>query len=78
MWSPDTYNRFAAEREQPFWDLFSLLERCAGGAVVDLGCGDGRLTASLHQAGSRRSGRTASTPRPRCSPPPRRIGRPPR
>jgi trans-aconitate 2-methyltransferase len=48
MWSPDTYNRFAAEREQPFWDLVGLVEPCAGGSVVDLGCGDGRLTASLH------------------------------
>jgi trans-aconitate 2-methyltransferase len=49
MWSPETYNRFAAEREQPFWDLVSLLEPRGGGSVVDLGCGDGRLTASLHR-----------------------------
>jgi trans-aconitate 2-methyltransferase len=49
MWSPDTYNRFAAEREQPFWDLAGLLEPAAGGSVVDLGCGDGRLTALLHR-----------------------------
>jgi trans-aconitate 2-methyltransferase len=49
MWSPDTYNRFAAEREQPFWDLVGLLAPSAGGRVVDLGCGDGRLTALLHR-----------------------------
>jgi trans-aconitate 2-methyltransferase len=49
MWSPETYNRFAAEREQPFWDLVGLIEAPGGGVVVDLGCGDGRLTALLHR-----------------------------
>lgn len=49
-WNPDQYNRFAAEREQPFWDLAALLEAPAEPpAVVDLGCGDGRLTAELHR-----------------------------
>ena len=49
-WNPDQYNRFAAEREQPFWDLVALLEPASGPAdLVDLGCGDGRLTADLHR-----------------------------
>jgi trans-aconitate 2-methyltransferase len=48
-WSPAQYNRFAAEREQPFWDLAALLEPVPSPALVDLGCGDGRLTAALHE-----------------------------
>ena len=47
-WDPKQYNRFAAEREQPFWDLASLLRDASGAHIVDLGCGDGRLTAALH------------------------------
>lgn len=49
MWDPDQYNRFAAEREQPFWDLASLLESVESPRLVDLGCGDGRLTAALRE-----------------------------
>ena len=48
-WDPGQYNRFAAEREQPFWDLAGLLEAVERPRVVDLGCGDGRLTAALHE-----------------------------
>jgi trans-aconitate 2-methyltransferase len=48
IWEPETYNRFAAEREQPFWDLAGLLGAVDRPDVVDLGCGDGRLTAALH------------------------------
>ncbi len=47
-WDPAQYNRFAAEREQPFWDLTQLLQPVERPKVVDLGCGDGRLTASLN------------------------------
>lgn len=46
-WDPAQYNRFAAEREQPFWDLAALLQPTPSPALVDLGCGDGRLTAEL-------------------------------
>lgn len=46
-WDPAQYNRFADEREQPFWDLASLVQRVEAPVVVDLGCGDGRLTSSL-------------------------------
>jgi len=48
-WDPAQYNRFAAEREQPFWDLARLLEPVEAPRMVDLGCGDGRLTGSLHR-----------------------------
>lgn len=48
-WDPAQYDRFAAEREQPFWDLCALVEPVDGSRVVDLGCGDGRLTAALHE-----------------------------
>lgn len=49
QWDPAQYNRFADQREQPFWDLAALLEPVEGATVVDLGCGDGRLTAELHR-----------------------------
>ena len=47
-WDPDQYNRFAAEREEPFWDLLRLLAPVESPNVADLGCGDGRLTSMLH------------------------------
>lgn len=46
-WDPGQYNKFAAERERPFWDLTALLEPADAPRLVDLGCGDGRLTAEL-------------------------------
>ena len=49
-WDPDQYRRFEAERDQPFHVLLSLLAPVPGGAVVDLGCGVGRLTAFAHHA----------------------------
>ena len=55
-WDPTQYRRFEAERDQPFHDLLSLVAAVPGGTVVDLGCGDGRLTALAH-----RSLRAAST-----------------
>jgi len=47
-WNPAQYERFAAERRQPFDDLVALIERGPDLRVVDLGCGTGELTASLH------------------------------
>jgi trans-aconitate 2-methyltransferase len=49
-WDPAQYRRFEAERDQPFHELLSLVEAVPGGAVVDLGCGDGRLTALAHRS----------------------------
>ncbi len=49
-WDPEQYRRFEAERDQPFHELLSLVEPVPGGAVVDLGCGDGRLTALAHRS----------------------------
>jgi trans-aconitate 2-methyltransferase len=46
-WDPSQYNKFSTQREQPFWDLAHLVRAVPSPTVVDLGCGDGRLTASL-------------------------------
>ena len=45
-WDPAQYERFAAERAQPFWDLVDLIHRGAIERAVDLGCGPGTLTVS--------------------------------
>jgi trans-aconitate 2-methyltransferase len=49
-WDPSQYNQFSAQREQPFWDLAHLVKSAPAPRVVDLGCGDGRLTALLGEA----------------------------
>jgi trans-aconitate 2-methyltransferase len=49
-WDPEKYNQFSTEREQPFWDLVRLLKSVDSPKVVDLGCGDGRLTAALSES----------------------------
>lgn len=46
-WDPTQYEKFAAERAQPFWDLAGLLEERPIRRAVDLGCGTGELTAAL-------------------------------
>jgi trans-aconitate 2-methyltransferase len=47
-WNPQQYERFAAERAQPFWDLAALVEGDRPiRRAVDLGCGTGQLTAAL-------------------------------
>jgi trans-aconitate 2-methyltransferase len=48
-WDPAQYERFRTERSAPFFDLLDLVEPCPGGRVVDLGCGSGELTRSLHE-----------------------------
>ena len=40
-WSPSQYERFRAERAQPFWDLAALVEPRPGMRIADLGCGTG-------------------------------------
>ena len=47
-WNPAQYERFAAERRQPFEDLCALIEPAPDMRVIDLGCGTGELTAVLH------------------------------
>ena len=47
-WNPDQYERFKAERKQPFLDLLSLVEHRPKMRVADLGCGTGELTRELH------------------------------
>jgi trans-aconitate 2-methyltransferase len=48
-WSPEQYERFKAERKQPFLDLVRLVEKRPRMRVVDLGCGTGELTRELHE-----------------------------
>ena len=48
-WDPARYLRFAGERARPFLDLMARVDAEAPRTVVDLGCGEGALTASLTQ-----------------------------
>jgi len=48
-WDPVRYLRFAGERARPFVDLLGRVDAAAPRTVVDLGCGEGALTASLAQ-----------------------------
>ncbi len=48
-WSPEQYERFRTERQQPFSDLVALVRPQPGMRVVDLGCGTGELTRALHR-----------------------------
>src|SRR5215218_7261408 len=48
-WDPATYLRFAGERARPFADLLAHVRSTAPAVVVDMGCGEGALTASLAQ-----------------------------
>jgi trans-aconitate 2-methyltransferase len=47
MWDPAVYRRYADERSRPFADLVARIEAEQPRTVVDLGCGDGVLTATL-------------------------------
>jgi trans-aconitate 2-methyltransferase len=47
MWDPEAYGRFADQRNRPFHELVARIGATAPAAVVDLGCGDGALTATL-------------------------------
>ncbi|GMV83070.1 MAG: trans-aconitate 2-methyltransferase [Planctomycetota bacterium] len=51
IWNPAQYERFKAEREQPFHDLAALVRRDRPvRRAVDLGCGTGELTRRLHES----------------------------
>lgn len=45
-WDPSQYERFKAQRAQPFWDLIDLVHRGGIERAVDLGCGTGELTVA--------------------------------
>jgi trans-aconitate 2-methyltransferase len=46
-WDPAGYLRFGGERARPFADLLARVRAPEPATVVDLGCGEGALTASL-------------------------------
>lgn len=46
-WDPARYLRFGDERARPFTDLLARVSAVDPRVVVDLGCGEGALTASL-------------------------------
>jgi trans-aconitate 2-methyltransferase len=46
-WDPAVYLRFGDERARPFTDLLARVGAREPRTVVDLGCGEGALTASL-------------------------------
>ncbi|RBY94075.1 trans-aconitate 2-methyltransferase [Blastococcus sp. TBT05-19] len=46
-WHPGSYLRFAGERARPFVELVARVAAEEPRVVVDLGCGEGSLTASL-------------------------------
>ena len=48
-WNPAQYDRFRAERQQPFFDLLDLVTPAADMVAVDLGAGTGETTRLLHQ-----------------------------
>ena len=47
MWDPVQYGLFAGERARPFAELLARVRAEQPAHVVDLGCGDGVLTATL-------------------------------
>src|SRR5687767_4850613 len=46
-WDPESYLRYRAERDRPFYDLINRVPAQCPRHVVDLGCGTGHLTAVL-------------------------------
>lgn len=54
-WDPAQYERFRAQRSQPFYDLLAMVEPVPGGRAIDLGCGTGELTRELHTKGQFKS-----------------------
>lgn len=48
-WDAPQYQRYAGERDRPFFDLTARIDVTAPSTVIDLGCGDARLTSTLKQ-----------------------------
>ncbi len=49
-WNVVQYERFKNERSEPFHDLLSLIQPMLKPNIIDLGCGTGELTRSLHES----------------------------
>ena len=47
-WNPSQYEKFKSERSQPYFDLLDLVVAKPDMDIIDLGCGTGELTKSLH------------------------------
>src|SRR5690348_4805137 len=54
-WNPACYERFQVERNQPFFDLLELVKPKPSMKIIDLGCGTGELTRTLHEKLAARS-----------------------
>lgn len=48
-WQPDQYLKFREERSQPFYDLVETISPRNSMRIVDLGCGTGEHTKTLHE-----------------------------
>lgn len=48
-WNPTQYNKFQQERSQPVYDLMDLIGPRNSMRIVDLGCGTGEHTKTLHE-----------------------------
>ena len=48
-WNPETYARFRGLRLRPALDLLAQIGDLPKGDIVDLGCGDGAISAALKQ-----------------------------
>lgn len=46
-WNPEQYEKFKAQRKEPFYDLLKLIRVKPKLKVIDLGCGTGELTREL-------------------------------
>ncbi|KNX38015.1 methyltransferase domain-containing protein [Luteipulveratus halotolerans] len=49
VWAPSQYERFADQRNRPFFDLLGRVDAEKSSLVVDLGCGNGPLTLAAAQ-----------------------------
>jgi trans-aconitate 2-methyltransferase len=47
-WNPAQYNKFQAQRAQPFWDLAAKIDFSRVKNLLDIGCGTGETTHALH------------------------------
>lgn len=48
QWNPEQYEKFEKEREEPFYDLLKLIHPVQAPRILDLGCGNGKLTKAAH------------------------------